>query len=66
MPSASASVFLAVSVSFWVKVPKIVTVPVGASLTLITAVVAVEATDSVVPSRSMYMAVTVMVLPTSA
>ena len=51
-PSASANVFDAVSVSPWVAVPLIVTLPVGASLTFATAEVAEDATLSSVPRVS--------------
>src|SRR5205809_72401 len=65
-PSASASVFAAVSVWPCVAVPLMVTDPVGASLTLATAAVAALATCSAVPLPSVYLATTSMVLPTSA
>ena len=49
MPSTSARLLAAVRVSPWVGVPVMVTDPVGASLTLATAVVAAELTASAVP-----------------
>ena len=48
----SASVLAAVSVEFWVAVPLIVTVPVAASLTLATTVVAALALDSLASKLS--------------
>ena len=48
-----------------VAVPEIVTDPVGSSLTLVTADVAELATDSDPPCASVYVAVTVIALPTS-
>ena len=49
MPSTSAKVLAAVRVWPCVGVPVMVTAPVGASLTLATAVVALLVTDSAVP-----------------
>ena len=58
--------FAAVSVWPCVAVPVIVTEPVGASLRLATAAVAVLVWLSAVPWPSVYEAVTVIALPTSA
>ena len=49
MPSASASVFEAVSIWSSVGVPLMVTLPVGALLTLVTAAVPALLTLSLVP-----------------
>src|SRR2546430_14477570 len=64
-PSASASVFDAVSTWPLDALPLIVTVPVGGSLTLVTADVAALALLSAVPWPSVYLATTSMVWPTS-
>ena len=65
-PSASAMVFAAVRVWPWVVVPLMVTEPVGSSLMLATADVALELTVSAVPPISVKLAVTLIVEPTSA
>ena len=66
MPSASASVFDAVSICPWVKVPLMLTAPVAALLGLATATVAALVIDSAVPSKSVKEALTAMTLPTCA
>ena len=64
MPSMSARVLEAVRVWPWVAVPVMVTLPVGASLTLATEAVALLVTLSTVPWRSVYVATTDMTCPT--
>ena len=66
-PSASAiDEVSTVNVSPSVAVPLIVTVPVGTWLTLTTALVAALVMLSLVPSPSVYEAVPVICVPTSA